>query len=277
MTTEIQEYSRTEAALADLAQKYKGVVFEVSTPAGMKSAKEARADIRTYRTSLEKMRVQIKEPALRRCQLIDSEAKRITAALVALEEPIDQVIKQEEERKENIRLAAEIEAKRKEEEKLAAERAEIARRQAELDRAEREREEAGRQARLKIEAEERAARERIEAAERQARLAREEEDRKVRAARQAQEDQLRAEREALDKAKREQEDRARADRDAREQADRALRAALDAKKRAEERKAAELADARGMLDLFVERYSKIEEFSVVISAIKQYQQSKEPK
>lgn len=100
MTTQIVEYSKTEAALADLAQRYKGVVFDVATTVGMTTARKGRAEIRGYRTALETLRVEIKAPALERCRLIDAEAKRITAELIALEEPIDALIKNEEQRRE---------------------------------------------------------------------------------------------------------------------------------------------------------------------------------
>lgn len=105
MTTQITEYSKTDAALADLAQRYKGVVFDVTTTAGMQGAKTARAELRGYRVDLEKVRVEIKAPALERCRLIDAEAKRITTALVELEDPIDNTIKKEEKRKEEEAMA----------------------------------------------------------------------------------------------------------------------------------------------------------------------------
>lgn len=112
-TTAIQEYSKTDAALADLSQRFRSVVFDVSTTKGLSDATQSRAEIRGYRTSLEKTRKEIKEPALERCRLIDAEAKRITAALVELEEPIDEQIKKEEARKEAIKAAeAEKEASR---------------------------------------------------------------------------------------------------------------------------------------------------------------------
>lgn len=100
MTTAITEYSKTDAALADLAGRFKGVVFDVKDPKGMQEARHARAELRNYRVDLEKVRVEIKAPALERCRLIDAEAKRITAALVELEDPIDATIKVEEKRKE---------------------------------------------------------------------------------------------------------------------------------------------------------------------------------
>src|SRR3990167_5126551 len=98
--TPIAEYSKTAAALADLANRYKSVVFDVATREGMLAAIKGRAEIRGYRVALEKTRVEIKAPALERARLIDTEAKRIKEALEALENPIDQAIKAEEGRKE---------------------------------------------------------------------------------------------------------------------------------------------------------------------------------
>lgn len=106
MQVEIIEYSKTAAALGELKQKYENVIYDVSTTGGMKDAVAARRELRDIRVGLEKMRKELKEPALRRCQLIDSEAKTITAQLVKLEDPIDTQIKAEERRKEELRLEA---------------------------------------------------------------------------------------------------------------------------------------------------------------------------
>lgn len=108
----IQEYNKTTAALTELRARYVRP-YDVRTSAGMSEAKEARATVRGYRVALEKTRVEIKAPALERTRLIDAEAKRITAELLAIEEPIDAEIKAEE--------------RRKAEEKAAKERAEAAR------------------------------------------------------------------------------------------------------------------------------------------------------
>jgi colicin import membrane protein len=285
MTTEIAEYSKTEAALADLEQKYKGVVFDVTTAEGMQTARKGRAEIRKYRTSLEDLRKAIKAPALRRCQVIDEEARRITGALLLLETPIDEQIKKEEERKEfernaavraeEERLAAEERARKEaEERRLAEERAAIERERAKLEQEKREREEAERAARLKLEADERAARERIEAADRQARLEREEADRAARQARQAEEDRLRAEREAVEKARREQEERERAEREAKEATERAARLAEEEKQREIQRKKHELLDAREMLSTFKSKFGHIEEFAPVVKAIDAYNRNR---
>lgn len=68
---QIAEYSQTEAALATLAGRYQGVIYDVAQKAGMTDALKARREIREIRTALEKTRVEIKGPALKRCQQID--------------------------------------------------------------------------------------------------------------------------------------------------------------------------------------------------------------
>ena len=306
MTTQIAEYSQTEAALATLAEQYKGVVYDVTTKEGMQAAKAGRNEIRGYRTALEAKRVEIKAPALERCRLIDAEAKRITAELEALENPIAAQIKKEEDRiaaekaaKEealrkrmeeiqsrlnamrelpvvsfsasseqmqeyinaleaqeitpevfgdfvsdaehlkaatlatmklnlNTKLQQEAEAKR-----LAAERAELERKQAEQAardaEAARQREEAERESRRKIEEEERAARLRIEEEQRAARLAREEVERKERA-----------------------------EREAKEAAERAAREAEEAKQREIQRQENLKLDGREMLVAFVDQFGEVE-------------------
>ena len=117
--TQIAEYSETASALAMLRENYAGVIYDVTQSKEMKAAKDARAELRGLRTSLEKKRVEIKAPALDRCRLIDSEAKRITAELVALEEPIDVQIKVEEARAEVEKLAK-LQAEQERQDKIAA-------------------------------------------------------------------------------------------------------------------------------------------------------------
>jgi colicin import membrane protein len=318
MTTQIAEYSQTEAALADLASRYKGVVYDMTTKEGLAAAKTGRNELRGYRTSLEAKRVEIKAPALERCRLIDAEAKRITAELEALENPIAAQIKIEEDRIAAEKAAKEAaERKRMEEiqarmnamrelpiaafncsaeqiqeyvkaleaqeinaeqfgdfvpeaqalkvttlatikqtlETKMANEAEAARLKAqreELERAQaeqaardaesaRQREEAERASRLKIEEEQRQARAAIEEQERAARLAREEEERQARAAREAKEAAERAEREA----------------------DEALQREI-------KRKDNQKLDGREMLTAFMDRFGEVEEFGGIVSVINQY-------
>ena len=111
--TPLVKYSRTEAALADLKARHAGATFDLTTTAGDKAARAARLELVTLRTTLEKRRKEFKAPALAFGKLIDTEAERITAEIVALETPIDQQIKADEQRRERERAeAARIEAER---------------------------------------------------------------------------------------------------------------------------------------------------------------------
>ena len=292
MTTAIAEYSKTDAALADLAQRYKGVLFDVTTREGMATAIKGRAEIRGYRVALEKTRVEIKAPALKRAQEIDSEARRITGELLALETPIDDQIKADERRKEaetaakkkaeEDRIAAEQAAIKAAEEKvMAAQRAEIARQQEELAVKQRAQAQADAEARRKIEEDQRAAREKIEAEERASRLAREEADRVARQAREAEEAEIRKARAAEEAKIKAEHDRIDAERRALEDAQRKERAAAEAKAKAEReaeearqreisRLANELSDGYEMLAMFVRKFGKREEFKAVCKAIGPY-------
>ena len=107
-TTEITEYSKTEAGLTDLRARMAGVEYDVMTVKGMAVAKADRAEVRGLRTGLENMRKQIKAPALAHCKLIDAEAARITAELLKLEEPIDAQIKAREAALEAEKAAREL-------------------------------------------------------------------------------------------------------------------------------------------------------------------------
>lgn len=110
---EIVEYTPTAAALAELDRKYGKVVYDVTLTEGMKAAKEARKELRSLRTALEAKRKELKEPALRRAQLIDSEAKFLTEQIVAIEKPIADQIEREETRvKEEVQKKAEAEQRR---------------------------------------------------------------------------------------------------------------------------------------------------------------------
>jgi len=115
MSTAIAEYSPTAAAMAELRNMYENAVFDVATPIGMAKAIAARRAIREPRIALEKLRKELKAPALERSRLIDAEAKELTQQLEALEGPIDAQIKAEEQRK----AEEKAERERIEQEKMA--------------------------------------------------------------------------------------------------------------------------------------------------------------
>lgn len=112
----IAEFSATAAALVELAARYHARAYPVETAAGMKAAVAGRRELRELRTAVEARRVELKAPILDRGRLIDTEAKRISAHLSMLEDPIDEQIKAEERRAEERRA----ERERVERERVAA-------------------------------------------------------------------------------------------------------------------------------------------------------------
>lgn len=98
-TFEIVAFGSTEEALAQLKSEYGNKVYDVTTFAGMADAKEARADIKKWRTGLEKVRKAEKSRYLEAGRTLDRKAREITAELVSLEEVPDTLIKAEESRK----------------------------------------------------------------------------------------------------------------------------------------------------------------------------------
>jgi len=105
--TEIAEYNPVAAGLAELKRKYGNIAVDVSTPKALDEAKRVRAEIREPRYETEKIRKALKAPALAHAKLIDTEAARITAELLAIETPWDDAIKAEETRKEAEKAARE--------------------------------------------------------------------------------------------------------------------------------------------------------------------------
>jgi IgA-specific serine endopeptidase len=112
----IKHYDKIEAGLAELREKYAKVHYDVSSNAGLDEAKKARAAVREPRYELEKIRKALKAPALEYSKRIDSEAKRIEGELLKIEEPLDQLIKAEEARREEIKRAKEAEELRRQQE-----------------------------------------------------------------------------------------------------------------------------------------------------------------
>jgi colicin import membrane protein len=287
MDYQIQEYSKTAAALADLAEIYGGVVFDVSSPKGMAEAKEGRRELRTLRVDLEKMRVSIKAPALERCRLIDAEAKEISAKLSALEDPIDAQIKAEENREKEAAMAkaiaerqaleaAEAKAKfeREEAERVVreAEQAKIAAERAELEKMRAEQAAREHSARMAIEEAERASRLKIEESERASRIAREAEEAKIKAERESLElaaKKLQEEREATERA-------AAAKLKAEQEAVEAKEKKAREKKEATEREIRRLEnlrlDGKEMLRAFINQYGAMEEFFEVAKSINKFLQ-----
>ena len=107
-TVEVEEFSKTEAALAHLREKYSTFPDPASSQEAYEEVKAGVKELTGYRTSLEAKRKEIKQPYLDAGKVIDSKAKEITAALVELEDPMKAAKKLVDDRK-----------KREEEERLA--------------------------------------------------------------------------------------------------------------------------------------------------------------
>ena len=88
----------TEAGIAELAKKYKGVIYDCTDSDGMAAAKVARREIREPRYNIENLRKAAKAPVLELGRSLDQVAKDLTARILELEEPVDEQIKAEEKR-----------------------------------------------------------------------------------------------------------------------------------------------------------------------------------
>lgn len=118
----IVDYDPIEERLKELRERYGNVTFDVATSEGMKALKSSRKNLRDLRIKLENLRKEKKAPLIEQSKLLDSEAKRITDLIRELEDPIDQKIKEEEQR-----VAREKEeAERKEKERIEGIRRKIA-------------------------------------------------------------------------------------------------------------------------------------------------------
>ncbi|SFB74652.1 hypothetical protein SAMN05216344_102211 [Polaromonas sp. OV174] len=107
----LTEFNKVEAGLAALRTKYKDVAYPVATVAGMAEAKAARIAIREPRYAVDKAAKAAKDPLNQLKRDIDARALEITTQLLALETPVHEQIRVEEERKE-AEKAAKAEADR---------------------------------------------------------------------------------------------------------------------------------------------------------------------
>lgn len=97
----LSEFDRVSAGLADIERRYpKDVVYDVTTTKGMKEATEHRAAWRDPRIMVEKARKMAKAPLLALGKSIDARAAWLTEKLLEGEQPVDQLIKAEEARRE---------------------------------------------------------------------------------------------------------------------------------------------------------------------------------
>jgi hypothetical protein len=105
VTHAVAEITKMDRVIAELTQKYQGVIFDVSTRKGLTGAKEARKEIREPRYVIENLRKAGKKPILELGRQLDGRAKEMTERLLTLEAPVHDVIVEEETRAERERQA----------------------------------------------------------------------------------------------------------------------------------------------------------------------------
>jgi len=86
-SAQIAEFSATDARLNELRDQY-AVIPNADTKEGYEALRLGIRDIVRCRTSLEAKRQEVNAPLLAKTKLANSEAKRITAELVKIEEPM---------------------------------------------------------------------------------------------------------------------------------------------------------------------------------------------
>lgn len=208
---QLVKYSVSDEAIAELREELSGL--QAGTKDGYEAIRGGIAKLRTFRTEIEKRRVELKADALEWGRKVDSEAKRLTGLLLAIEEPLKAKKQLVDDEKDRIKREKELAEKAAIEAKIKAEReAEEARLKAIRDAEEAKiREDLARLAeeRVKLEAErkqieeaQRLERERVAAEQRKADEARRAEQAKIDAVNREIEAKQRAEREAIEAERR---------------------------------------------------------------------------
>lgn len=246
------------------AKKAAYAALEATTPKGYEEVRKAIGDLRTLRIAVEDRRKELKKDSLEFGRLVDGEAKRITALIEGIEEPLKlkkavvddekERIRKEKEAAEKAALEAKVRAEREaeearlkairdeEERRLAEERKALEAEKARLAEEKRKADEAARIERERVEAEQKAERDRL-AAERAKVEAEQkaERDRLAAEQRKVEEERRRvqAEKDAADRAEFERQARIKAEAEAKAKAERDAREAEERRVAEEARKAAE--------------------------------------
>lgn len=284
---QLVKYSVSDEAIAELREEYSGL--SVATKEGYEAVRLGIGKLRTYRSEIEKRRVELKADALEWGRKVDSEAKRLTGLLLAIEEPLKAKKQIVDDEKDRIKREKELAEKRAIEEKIKAEReAEEARLKAIREAEEAKiREEQARLAeeRAKLEAErkrieeaQRIERERVEAEQRKIEEARRAEQEKIDARNREIAEQQRKEREAIEAERQkiaaenariereefERQAKIKAEAEAAAKAERERVAAEEAKAKEAERQAAE----KVRLEALKGDVEKVRDYGKAIRAIK---------
>ncbi|QDV09310.1 hypothetical protein Poly30_48680 [Planctomycetes bacterium Poly30] len=108
----LANYSPTDAGIAELAAKAGGLQIEdIDDREGYQAVSTVRKEVKAVRVQVEKTRKALKADALEYGRAVDTEAKRITAALLEIEEPLHEQEKLIDEQRAERRAAEEAAAK----------------------------------------------------------------------------------------------------------------------------------------------------------------------
>jgi hypothetical protein len=88
LNNELITFNITDSKISELNNSYSGIFVNYGDIAGEKSLREAIRVIRDFRVMVEERRKELKAGALEWGRKVDNEAKRITAALLAIEDPL---------------------------------------------------------------------------------------------------------------------------------------------------------------------------------------------
>lgn len=131
--TVIAQFKETEASLQAMADKYRNVVYDVTTSKGMKDAVAARAELRDDgRRMLTKTAAKVKADVNELKQVMGDEVERLVAIVKPVEDAIDAQIQVEVQRKADEKA----ERERLEAERVAGHRANIEKLRGYMERAE---------------------------------------------------------------------------------------------------------------------------------------------
>jgi len=115
--TQLQKFNIRDEAIAILSTAYMPLSVDgLDDKVGLAKVHEARMDIKRRRVDVEKVRKELKEDSLQFGRAVDAEAKRI----VALLEPIETHLQNEEDKIANIKAAIEAEKQAQEAARLKA-------------------------------------------------------------------------------------------------------------------------------------------------------------
>lgn len=119
----LAQFKSAEAAVLALAEKYRAVVYPVTTPKGLAEAKAARHELREFgRFAVQRAEKAVKSDVNDLKRVMSTEVERLVAIVQPVEDAIDAQIKAEEERK----AAEKAERDRIEAERVAKHQANLA-------------------------------------------------------------------------------------------------------------------------------------------------------